>query len=289
MSRKKKWAIALAVIIALVGILVTLSFTVFSLKTVQINFLTSHTISLTAEEAVQKGEIGMGRSVFFHSKKGYVERLEKAYPSLEIVNIETVFPNTFVINCAQRQKVYAVESEGGYFICDEDLKVLEKVQTFSSDTDNPILLQNVIVENQNAEAGDFLQVQNYIDIYSALVENNRLLFEQQSIIERVSYSTEYDQNSKRDVFVASVHMFNGQTYRILNADIILNKKMSLLLQVYSQIFSLIGQPIDQSDESLGVWTEELLQNATVEINNYYLDQENCYFSVIKPQESMPNV
>lgn len=289
MSRKKKWAIALAVIIALVGILVTLSLTLFSLKNVKINFLTSHTISLTAEEAVQKGEIGIGKSVFFHSKKGYVERLEKAFPSLEIVNIETVFPNTFVINCAQRQQVYAVESEGGYFICDEKLKVLEKVPTFSSDTDNPILLQNITIENENAEAGDFLKVQNYVDIYSALVENNRLLFEQQSIIERVSYSTEYDQNSKKEVFVASVHMFGGQTYRILNADIALNKKMSLLLQVYSQIFSLIGQPIDQNDDSLGVWTKELLQNATIEINNYYLDQENCYFSVIKPQESMPNV
>lgn len=291
MTKKKKLIIASVVLIAVVGIIVTLSLTVFSLRHVELDFMTStDKLVVTEEEVVQKGDFSFNKSVFFHSKKQYIENLEKEIPYMEVVNIETVFPNTFVVHCAERQEVYAILQDDQYLICDEDLKVLRKEKDFVSNQQNAMLIEGVDILNESVEEGDFLKVENYYDIFSAFIENNRLLHEQQSFVESIKFSKQHDSNIKKDLPVATVKTFNGQQYKIVNTEKVLNRKVKKLIEVYSQIYSLIGTEIDWGEqtpiEGVTTWGKELLDNAVIEINNFYLDENNIYFNIWPSTESM---
>ena len=117
MTKKKKWLIAGGVIIGIVAIFLILLFTVFTLKTVDIKFHTSvDKLVGMQEQIIEKGDFRYNSTVVFHSKKGYVDKLEKEFPYLEVVNIETVFPNKFVLHVAEREEVYAVKTENDFLI-----------------------------------------------------------------------------------------------------------------------------------------------------------------------------
>lgn len=292
MTKKKKWLIAGGVIIGIVAIFLILLFTVFTLKTVDIKFHTSvDKLVGMQEQIIEKGDFRYNSTVVFHSKKGYVDKLEKEFPYLEVVNIETVFPNKFVLHVAEREEVYAVKTENDFLICDENFKILNIVSEYNSTKDNAMLLENINVKNKEYTIGSFLQVLDYAPIYSGLIENNRKLNEQTAIIESISFSKVYDSMLKKDLLEASIKTFNGQTYNIQNCTYLLKNKLSVFLQIYSQIYSLIGTEFNvEGEESPKIWTKELLDSATININNYYLEEsgngQNCYFVVIPPKESL---
>ena len=150
--------------------MVTLAFTVFSLKTVKVDWRTSHAnVTLSDQQLIDGGQFSFGSSVFFHSKKGYQEKIESLSPYLDVVNIETVFPSTFVIHLAQRQEVYAFSSGQQTLICDQNLRILRLEQDFSSTQDNAMLVQGLSFEESSYQPGQYLEIENFIDVYSSLL------------------------------------------------------------------------------------------------------------------------
>ena len=289
MSKKtKKIIISLTTIFLFVGIILILSFTVFSLKNVEINFKTSHAqISQTDEEIIKQGDFGYGHSVFFHSKKKYIENIEKSNPYIEVINIETVFPSTFVVHIAQRQEVYTIENGVNYFITDQNLKILKIENDFASSQNNSILLKGLKIVEKDYKVGDFIQQENYVDVYSALFNCNRTLAEQKSLIKSINLQIEYDEKLDKDLLACNLHLYGGQTVQIKNASYGLKYKLNMFLSVYSQLYSLVGQkinPNDQQDNS--VWTEDILNNCIILINNYYNytqhGEDECYFNILLP-------
>ena len=196
MSKKtKKILISLSSVVLLVAILVTLAFTVFSLKTVKVDWRTSHAnVTLSDQQLIDGGQFSFGSSVFFHSKKGYQEKIESLSPYLDVVNIETVFPSTFVIHLAQRQEVYAFSSGQQTLICDQNLRILRLEQDFSSTQDNAMLVQGLSFEESSYQPGQYLEIENFIDVYSSLFECNRTLSQQQALIKSIQFVQEYYQN-----------------------------------------------------------------------------------------------
>ena len=92
----------------------------------------------------------------FLGKKKYVEIIEKQNPYIKVVNIETVFPNSLVINAVKRTETFVVkQKDNSYAIIDEDWKVLKVVSSFVNTSSNAILLNN-IEEFDVLEEGDFL-------------------------------------------------------------------------------------------------------------------------------------
>lgn len=280
---KKKWIIALSIIVGIVLILVILAFTLFSLKSVSIDYRTNKVyITATDDEIIESADIDMGGSVFFRNKQYYIDNIERANPYVKVVNIETVFPSSFVIHIAERQKVFAVEHNGQCYIVDEDYKVLEIIGEYNPEQTDAILLNGLEVSGTSYAVGEFLQVTNSQPIYSALYENNRPLNEQKEMIESITFASTFDDNLGREVDIIELKFFSGQTFKIINSSYGLRYKTALMLDVFSQIYDFIGQTVTIDGEDV-LLTEENLKTATIEIRNYYdyrvYDESDCYFQI----------
>ena len=281
---KKKWIIALSVLAAVIVLIVILSFTLFSLRTIELDFRTNKTyITEPDQEIIESGEIKMGGSVFFRSKNKYIDKIESKNPYIKVVNIETVFPSKFVIHVAERQEIFAIEHNHQFYITDEEFKVLRITDSYISDQANAMLLTGLQIADENYAVGQFMKVSGYQPIYNALYENNRPLSEQISMIESINLTEIYDEVLKESQSAIELEFFNGQTYIIYNSTYGLTYKVELMLDVFSQIYTYIGQTIKVSGEDV-VLTEDNLKTARIEIKNYYdyrdHGEEDCYFDII---------
>lgn len=281
---KKKWIIVLSVLAAVIVLIVILSFTLFSLRTIELDFRTNKTyITATDDEIIESGEIKMGGSVFFRSKNKYIEKIESKNPYIKVVNIETVFPSKFVIHVAERQEIFAVEHNDQFYITDDEFKVLRITDSYASTQDNAMLLEGLQVADENYAVGQFMDVSGYQPIYDALFENNRPLSEQITLIESINLTEIYDDVLNENQSAIELEFFNGQTYIIYNSTYGLTYKVELMLDVFSQIYTYIGQTIKVNGEDV-VLTEDNLKTATIVIKNYYdyreYSEEDCYFDII---------
>ena len=154
--KNKKLAICL-IIFACLATLVVLSSAIFALDSVSVDFLeTPQQLLGKEQQIIDSANFAYGSNVLFLGKNSYAESIEKANPYIKVVNIETVFPNKFVIHCVERQEVFAVQQKNGtYAIIDEEFKVLKVQNEFLNATDNAILLTN-LGEINNYEQGDFI-------------------------------------------------------------------------------------------------------------------------------------
>lgn len=279
---KKKVIVAVSSFVFLVGLIILLSFTVFSLKSVEIDFRTSHAkITATEEEIVDAGEFKMGASVFFHGKNEYEEKIEKLSPYIKVVNIETVFPSKFVVHLVERQEVYAIAFENGHYICDEEFRILDIDLAFDSTQSNAMLLNLASpLTQKDLHIGEFLKVDNP-KIYETFFENNRTLGEQTEMIKSITISSEENKTTKKHQTVATLSLFSGQTVRLVNTSYGLTYKVKLFIEVYSQLFNYIGKTLNTASGEV-VLTEQHLKTCTIEINNFLhpdKGEKDCYFDI----------
>ena len=116
-------------------------FTVFLLKDVKVELKTG-TEHLTQEvvSEIENEALKTGGSVLFLGKEKLISRLEKQFPYLKIVNIETQIPNKLVIHAAEREELFAVNSgEKSYFL-DEEFKILRVENSNYSKQENGAVL-----------------------------------------------------------------------------------------------------------------------------------------------------
>lgn len=280
---KKAWIIVFSIIIAVILLFVILSFTVFSLKSVKIDYRTNKVnITATDDEIIESGDIELGGSVFFRNKQSYIDKIEYNNPYVKVINIETVFPSSFVIHIAERQEVFAIEHNMQYYIVDEEYKVLRITDEFISDQTNAMLLSGIQIDRTSYAVGEFMVVNNIQPIYTAFFENNRPLNEQQAMIEKINFTNLYDENIGESLNVIELYLYSGQTFKIINSTYGLVYKVGLMLDVFSQIYDFIGQTVKIDGQQI-LLTEENLKTATIEIKNYYdytqHGENDCYFEI----------
>lgn len=139
--KHKKATIICSIVFVLLIILVVLMFTVFLLKDVKVELKTG-TEHLTQEvvSEIEDEALKTGGSVLFLGKEKLISRLEKQFPYLKIVNIETQIPNKLVIHAAEREELFAVNSgEKSYFL-DEEFKILRVENSIYSKQENGAVL-----------------------------------------------------------------------------------------------------------------------------------------------------
>lgn len=175
--KHKKATIICSIVFVLLIILVVLMFTVFLLKDVKVELKTG-TEHLTQEvvSEIENEALKTGGSVLFLGKEKLISRLEKQFPYLKIVNIETQIPNKLVIHAAEREELFAVNSgEKSYFL-DEEFKILRVENSIYSKQENGAVLLSfgsVFINSENkayaagvdlkldgAEAGQTLNIGN---------------------------------------------------------------------------------------------------------------------------------
>ncbi len=246
----KKAIISLSITLAVIAVILISFWTLFALSSVSVDYkTTTKNLTISNEDIVEAGNFNYGASVLFDGKNKYVERINEMasvnenFAYLEVVNIETVFPNKYVIHVAEREEVFAIKADEKYLICDEDLRILKIEDVFESEKDNPILVENLIIKNENFEIGDFLEVeQNGIkNVYNALLVNNRNLTESCGYIKSLTLGENHVEITDKDYVNMTIKTFSDRTYVINNIDFALENKFQLMFSIDSSIFNQINE------------------------------------------------
>jgi len=122
---KSKKLIVFLVILIFLAVLIVLNSTLFTLQNISINWLTTKYKLETIKDNKLIESVKMGDSIFLLKKDEIKSGLEKKYPYLRVVSIETKFPNKIVIHSAERESMFAIKlSDNEYAVVDELGKVL---------------------------------------------------------------------------------------------------------------------------------------------------------------------
>ena len=262
---KKKLLITFSVCFGVIAVLLILMWTLFGLSSVSVErHSTTQNLVVTDEEIVAAGQFRMHASVLFEGKKKSIENIEKFasenenFAYIRVLNIETRFPNKFVIHIAEREELFAVEKDGQVLICDRDLRVLRKTNSFTNTNQNAILLSGLTIENTDIAVGDFLSVgQGAIkNFYSSMLKNNRDLSEQLGKFEKITLSAYTDDVTNKEYVSMKLETFAGKTFVINNIDFALADKVQKMFAVESAIYSAhtdgAGNLLNADDEIIYV-------------------------------------
>lgn len=124
---KNKKLIGFLIILIFLTVLIVINSTLFTLQKISINWLTTKYKLETVKDYSIVDDIQTGESIFLVKKDEIASTLEKKYPYLRVVSIETKFPNKLVIHSSERESLFAIKiSDDDYAIVDELGKVLER-------------------------------------------------------------------------------------------------------------------------------------------------------------------
>lgn len=268
-KKHKKALIISSVILTIIVVIIILMFTLFSLKSVELSFKTE-TLNITAEqtEQIEQKTLSYGGSVLFINKDKIVSELEKEFPYLKIVNIETQIPDKFVIHCAEREELFSIESNGKYYVLDEELKILsisnspdESLVSFEfegidyNEQTGQYFATKLNLNLSSAETGQFLtlgssQSSYFADkmqtistsVLTAFEQNNRDISYVKSQFEQFEIFYRPEQVSETNyIWRTCLRLVDrsGFEYQIVDADINLSEKISVL---YSALTAAANEP-----------------------------------------------
>lgn len=261
---KKKWIIALSVVLVVVVTIVTLSFTLFTVQNFKIDMRTGSSYDYNEQEIFASSQLQTGKNIFFLNKTQASSNVEKAYPYLKVINIETQFPSTLVFHLAERQAFYAVRSGEGWLYLDEDLKVLESVAA----------PENVVVVGAEVQAseGDFVELALLKEFFDALLMNNRSREEGLATFDKLEYF-----ESENEVYLnqeqgLKLTLDSGRAVFIHNAGYGLAYKLAKFYAVIGSIYQLAGS-----------LPSEIIENSEIHINNFigsnYSERDSYFYLV----------
>lgn len=122
---KSKKLVVFIVILVFLTVLVVLNSTLFTLQYASVNWLTTKYKLQDIKDDYLTSDMPIGDSIFLLKKSDISAKLEKEYPYLRVVSIETKFPNKIVLHTAERESLFAIElSNDEYAEIDEKGKVL---------------------------------------------------------------------------------------------------------------------------------------------------------------------
>ena len=159
--KNKRLAIFLSIFVAL-ALIIVLSSAVFALESVTIKYH-SNTHFLTGDDnlIIKSAGFRYGENVFLSNKSKYISNLESKNSYIRVLNIETIFPNKFVIHAVEREEVFVFKTDNYYIVADEYLKVLDRPKTFANLTENAIVVENSAYSQTSVQTGAFLQKDEY--------------------------------------------------------------------------------------------------------------------------------
>ena len=172
MTKRTKIITTCVSILAIIVLLVVLSSTLFAVSEVKVSFKSDKSVlaSVSEEEIAASANIKSGTNVFLIGKKEAISNVEKKYPYIKVLNIETKFPNKIIIHAIERDEVFAFQTAEKYIITDSDLKVLRIVDgEFVSNSSNAI---KVMYDGELKDEGEFLQTENKFLALKTLEESN---------------------------------------------------------------------------------------------------------------------
>lgn len=257
LRKHKKLIIVLSVIVALLITLIVLMFTLFSLKSVEIEFETGNKIITNEMQSQIISEIDLGGTVFFKNKDEMTSKIEKKYPYVKVINIETILPNKFIIHIAERQEIYAITSLNRTCYLDNELKVLRinegnfisvstnaiKLDLFGLDFDLSAFsegqffdISELTINSSNKTINLGEQTQEVLNnLLNCFQINNRTLVDLKALAKSITFSTYIDYRNGETALQAKIVDFNDFEICILCPNENLEDKVSNMLYAYEKI------------------------------------------------------
>lgn len=121
---KNKRLVILLSVFAFLVLIVVLCSTVFTVKKIQLQWITTKVNFVSSDEDIVN-DVKKGESVFLLDKKEITQKLENDFPYLKVVSLEIKFPNKLVIHSAERQELFTIKvKDNSHYILDGECKVL---------------------------------------------------------------------------------------------------------------------------------------------------------------------
>lgn len=275
---KKGWIIALSVVGVVIVTIITLCFTLFTVQTVKVQYWTSTQFDYVDEEIVSSSKIQTGKNIFFLDKDGFANNIERDYPYLQVINIETSFPSTLTIHVRERQSFYALQGKDGYFILDDYLKVLQQSEQLSQPA---ILVERQIqtldgseknITDAQPNVADVLQIQFLQQFYDALLMNGRTRADGLAIINKITFFESQNQVFGNTELGLKLSLNSGREVYLHNAGQSLAYKLAEFFAVEEALPSLAGS-----------LTDEVINGSEIHINNYIgndYPESDVYFYLV---------
>ena len=201
---------------------------IFYVKNVETVFLSQTNLPDNFDENLIINEVKKGQNIFFADKQKIIQNIHLKYPYIKVISIESVFPDKLKFYLIQRNCFYAVKHKDGYYICDENLGVIEKIATFSSTKFNPIILENLIFPSVKAGSNIPPSACVYIsDLSKSLCEWKDDLNILQSYISQI----QADYIKKNQILIS---FFNGCQILVENCENNLSNKLNYAFSYFSQ-------------------------------------------------------
>ena len=229
MMKYKKLVIILSVVVGVVALGFILSYTLFRLNKVEINFKNEIIMSkeVKAESIIESANFSYSIPIFACNKSQITNRIEKLNPYVKVINIETVFPNRLILHVAQREEFFVIQVDDNlYCICDDELKVLkyhnednkDQLEEYFNKKENAILIDGVEVINKNAQKGDCLQLYNNENIIKnlsrAFAYNNKTIADIKGMFKKIAISYETNFYTKNNETVLTLTTFDNFDVKI---------------------------------------------------------------------------
>lgn len=251
---KNKRLIIVLCVLAFLTVLIVINSTLFTLQNISVNWLTSKCELTGVKDYDIVGKVSKGGSIFLVDKEEISENLEKKYPYLRVVSIETKFPNKIVIHSAEREALYAIKlSDSEYAVLDEKGKVLSlESDKILAGTDGdlgnrPIKVvfnSNVSINAKDFEVGKMVG-QDYIGsllstLSYSLRESNYTPTTSKGVLKEIEICQKLDTVTGQPISVISFVTRNGIELEIEKFE---NKTTDKLLMAFARYDTLQSQGV----------------------------------------------
>ena len=168
---KKAKIITISIVLSILALILILFGAVFCLYKQDVVFIgdRTSTIDITNEEIIESAGLKKGRPIFSLDKETAINNIERTYPYLKVIQINTVSAIRIEISVRERYEMYYTYSDSTkkYYVLDEELKVLRMsdIEPIGiTKLESSILgeeMLDILGITSNTIVSDFLSTENY--------------------------------------------------------------------------------------------------------------------------------
>ena len=280
MTRKAK-IITISIVLSVLALILILFGAVFCLYKQDVVFIGERTLNTTEisnQDIIESAGFKKGRPIFSLDKETASNNIERDYPYLKVIQINTVSAIRIEIDVRERYEMYYTYSDSTkkYYVLDEELKVLRSTDVEPNDItklESTILGEDtidILGITSNTVVGDFLSNENYrsityelfVSIYNTVMiddgGNDRYVDREdiKSLITNLQFAKGYTLHEEYDRVIMQIS--NGFTIDIAKPQDNLEYKVNIC---FSAMDTLI-----ENGESSGTIKYTYLEDGTERIN-----------------------
>lgn len=146
---KKAGVIAISIFIFLIALSIVLFGFVFCVRKQTVSFVSE--MSLTEQDVLNTASIKNGKPILLLDKESATNKLEAIYPNLKVVQIKTISLFEIEIVVRERFPLFYIEKDDKYYVLDEELKVLDILETQPTNLINVTNQFNISTDTKKAD------------------------------------------------------------------------------------------------------------------------------------------